>query len=147
MKVILLQDVKGSGKKDQVINVADGYAKNFLLPKGLAKEADTQNLNVLNAKKEAEARKQKILKEQAQKNADEISRITVQVCAKGGEGRLFGSVTSKEIAEALKAQTGVDIDRRKIILEEPIKQFGGYELEVKLFEGIKGKLKVTVKPQ
>lgn len=147
MKVILLQDVKGSGKKDQVINVADGYAKNFLLPRGLARQADAQNLNVLNAKKEAEARKLKLIKEQAQKNAEELAKITVTVSAKGGEERLFGSVTSKEIAEGLKAQTGLDIDRRKIILDEPIKQFGAYELEVRLYEGIKGKLKVMVKPQ
>lgn len=147
MKVIFLQDVKGSGKKGQVTNVADGYAKNFLFPKGLAKEADNQNLNALKAQKESEARKLERIKSEAKKNAEEFEKITVSVHAKGGEGRLFGSVTTKEIAESLKAQTGLDIDRRKIVLEEPIKQFGGYELEVRLSEGIKGKLKIMVVPQ
>lgn len=147
MKVILLQDVKGSGKKGQIVKVADGYAKNFLFPKGLAKEADANNLNTLKAQKDAEQRRLEQAKAEAKSTANELMQITVSVSAKGGEGRLFGSVTTKEIAESLKEQTGLDIDRRKIILDEPIKQFGGYELEVRLFEGIKGKLKIMVVPQ
>lgn len=147
MKVILLQDVKGSGKKGQIVKVADGYAKNFLFPKGLAKEADAHNLNTLKAQKDAQQRKLEQAKAEAERIADELLKTTVSLTAKGGEGRLFGSVTTKEIAESLKEQTGLDIDRRKIILDEPIKQFGGYELEVRLFEGIKGKLKIMVVPQ
>ena len=135
MKVVLLADVKGVGKKGELINAAEGYARNFLLPRKLAKEANAQVMNEL---KNAEASK-------AQRIAEALKDKTVRITAKAGQGgRLFGSVTAKEIAQEIKKQYGFDIDKRKIHLDTDIKAFGGYHIEVKLYNGITAKLAVSV---
>ncbi len=145
MKVIFIQDVKGQGKKGEEKNIADGYARNFLLPKGLAVEATAANLNNLKGQKESEAYR----KEQDIKAANEIKAkletITVKITAKAGEGgRLFGSVTTKDISDALKAQHGIDIDKRKIVLASDIKTVGEVTADAKLYPQITGKIKVCI---
>ncbi len=133
MKVVLKQDVQGSGKKGDIVNVSDGYAKNFLFKKGLATEATTQALNEINTKKAADAHKIQLEVDAAKALASELQGKTIKVPAKGGEnGKLFGSVTSKEVAEEIKKQLGQDIDKRKISLESEIKKFGTYTAEIKL---------------
>ena len=144
MKVILKQDVKGLGKKGQLVSTSDGYARNFLFPKGLAAEANAQAMSELKNKEDAERYRIKTETAAAQKAADEISGKTIRISAKAGQnGKLFGSVTAKEIAETLKSTFGVNVDKRKINVEE-IKQFGTYEFEVKLYTGISAKLYVMV---
>lgn len=145
MKVILTADVKGQGKKDQIIEVSDGYARNFLLPKKLAVPADAK---ALNEAKNKEASKQYKL-DTDKKNAEEIAKklLTIKVkfvYAAGPDKRLYGSVTSKEIAEALSREHGIEIDKRKITLASPIKSFGTFTADVKLFTGIDGKITVEV---
>ncbi len=148
MKVILLQDIKGTGKKGELINVSDGYARNFLFPRKLAREADAQAMNEL---KNAEQSKQyKIDTEtaQAKANAEKLKDQTIVIIGKAGKGdRLFGSVTSKEVAAELKKKFGIDVDKRKVVLESDIKSFGTYGCEVKLYTGVSAKLKVMVKPE
>jgi len=145
MKVILVADVKGKGKKGDVVNVPDGYAKNFLLPKKLAVEATNENMNILSGQKSSQQHKRDLEEAAAREAAAKMKDISVKVAAKGGTNeRLFGSVTSKEIAEELKKQFGIDIDKRKIVLDEPIKTFGTFILDVKLYPGIAGKLNVQV---
>ena len=125
MKVILKQDIKGVGKKDQIINAADGYARNFLFPKGLAVPADAGNLNNLKAKNEAQAAQKEKNLENSKKLAEELkTKILVIDVKAGSNGKLFGGVTSKEISEVLKKQLNVDIDKKKILLNEVIKQEG-----------------------
>ena len=144
MKVILKQDVKGLGKKGQMVNASDGYARNFLFPKGLASEANAQALSELKNKQDAEAYRIKTETAAAKANAERLSGKTIRVSAKAGQGgKLFGSVTAKEIAETLKKDFGVEVDKRKITVEE-IKQYGTYEFEVKLYTGIAAKLYVLV---
>ena len=144
MKVILKQDVKGLGKKGQLVSTSDGYARNFLFPKGLAAEANAQAMSELKNKEDAERYRIKTETAAAQKAADEITGKTIRISAKAGQnGKLFGSVTAKEIAETLKSTFGVNVDKRKINVEE-IKQFGTYEFEVKLYTGISAKLYVMV---
>lgn len=145
MKVILLQDVKGLGKKGDVANASDGYARNFLFPKGLAVEATEGNMKTLGEqKKSQQAKKEKEL-EEAKALAEKINAITVEIKTKAGEGgRLFGSVTGKEIAEALEKKHGIKVDKRKMVLPEPIKVLGVTEVEVKVYPGVSGKLKVHV---
>ena len=148
MKVILTQDVKGQGKKGEEKNIADGYARNFLLPRGLAIEATAANLNNLKGQKQSEAYR----KEQDMKAAEEIKskleKITVKITAKAGEGgKLFGSVTTKDIADALKAQHGIDIDKRKIVLDSDIKTTGEAVADAKLYPQITGKIKVCITAQ
>ncbi len=148
MKVIFIQDVKGQGKKGEEKNIADGYARNFLLPKGLAVEANKANLNNLKGQKESQAYK----KEQEIKAAEEIKAklegITVKLSAKAGEnGKLFGSITAKDIADALKAQHGIDIDKRKIVLGSDIKTTGDLTVDAKLYPQIVGKIKVSITAQ
>jgi len=145
MKVILKQDVKGLGKKDEMHEVSDGYARNFLLPKGLAVEANAANINEMNTKKEAEkARKQKELAK-AKELAKEIGSITVVIKAKAGEnGKLFGSITSKEIADKLKSDHNIEVDKRKIQLPDALKSLGTFELDVKLYPEVSSKLKVKI---
>lgn len=146
MKVILTQDVKGQGKKGQVINVSDGYARNFLLPKGLATEASASSMNELKNKEAAKQYKLATEKAAAQELAAKLAEITVEIkVGCGGDGRLYGSVTSKEIAEKLQEVYGITIDKRKILLDRPIKEYGTSQLEVKLYPEVVGKLKVTVK--
>ena len=125
MKVILLKDVKGTGVKGDVVNVSDGYARNFLFPKGLAVEATKSNLNELKNKERAQQKRIEQEKQEARELAKKISDITLVIKAKSGEnGKLFGSVTNKEIAQELKKQHNITIDRKKIVLDEPIKQLG-----------------------
>lgn len=145
MKVILQQDVKAQGKKGGIINVSDGYAKNFLIPKGLAVEANSVNMNLLNQKTKSEELKKKKELEEAKALADKISKVKVLLKAKSGEGgKLFGSITVKEIADQLKSQSGIDMDKRKIVLDEPIKTLGTKILDVRVYHDVIAKLSVQV---
>ena len=145
MKVILLDNIKGVGKKDEIINASDGYARNFLFPKKLAVEANNENLNKLKLKKQSEQHKRDVDKENAEKIAKELDEITLEIKVKAGEnGRIFGGVTSKEISEELKKQYKLDVDKKKIVLNENIKNIGSFDISIKLFEGVIGKLKVKV---
>jgi len=145
MKVILLQDVKGQGKKGQLIDVSDGYARNFLFPKKLAAEATP---DVINSRKIADAaakRRADIEKKAALELKAQLENMIVTLKAKAGTGgRLFGSVTTKEIADALKSQYKVDIEKNKFTIENPIKAFGTYEVKVKLYPEVSGIVKVKV---
>lgn len=145
MKVILLDNIKGVGKKDEIINASDGYARNFLFPKKLAIEANNENMSKLKAKKQSEQYKKDVNKENAEKIAKKLDDITLTIKVKAGEnGKIFGGVTSKEISEELKKQYKIDIDKKKIILNENIKNLGSFDISMKLFEGVTGKLKVKV---
>ena len=145
MKVVLLSDVKGQGKKGQVVNVSDGYARNFLFPKNLATPADNQIMNELKGKEEARLRQIELEKQAARDTAEKLKTVTVKIKAQAGaDSRIYGSVTSKEIAEQLAAQHKITIDKRKISLADPIKAFGTYLPEVKLYPEITGKITVVV---
>jgi len=145
MKVILQADVKGTGKKGQVFEVADGYARNFLFPKKLAIEATTGNVQDITHKKALEERRKEKEKEVAVELVGKLNALRIDVKTKTGEGgRLFGSVTSKEIVEALKKQHGVEVDKRKLELKEPIKALGNYEVHVKIYPDVIAKLQVQV---
>ena len=145
MKVVLLADVKGQGKKGQVVNVSDGYARNFLFPKNLAVQADNKVMNEIKGKEEARLRQIELEKQAARDTAEKLKTISGKIKAQAGsDGRIYGTVTSKEIAEQLKAQFGIEIDRRKITLTDPIKAFGTYMPEVKLYPEITGKITVVV---
>ncbi|HHY28388.1 MAG TPA: 50S ribosomal protein L9 [Desulfitobacterium dehalogenans] len=146
MKVILKADVKGLGKKGQVCEASDGYARNFLFPKGLAVEATSGNLNDLASKKANEEKKKEKEKQEAQALATKLSSLSVEIITKSGEGgKLFGSVTNKEIAEALKAKHGIDVDRRKLELKEPIKALGTFNVHAKLHPEVTAQFQVHVK--
>ena len=145
MKVILTADVKGQGKKDQIIDVSDGYARNFLLPKKLAVIADNQSLNESKNKEASKQHKIEVEKDAAKKTAAKLDEILVRfTLAAGPDHRLYGSVTAKEIAETLKKEHGIEIDKRKITLGEPIKSFGRFTAEVRLFPDITGKIHIEV---
>lgn len=145
MKVILLNDVKGSGKKGDLINVSDGYARNCLLPKKLAKEATPQAINELNNAKEALKFKTNEEIKKAKEHANVIDGKTVKISAKtGNEGKLFGSITAKEIALEIEKNFHITVDKRKISLKSEIKSLGSYECNVKLYNGINAKIKVMV---
>lgn len=145
MKVILTQDIKGVGKKDQIINANDGYARNYLFPKNLAVPADKGNLTNLQSKKTSEEHRKELEKEAAKETATKIEKITLKLPVKAGEnGKVFGSVTSKEIAESLEKQYEIKVDKKKIILAEPIKVLGTFQIDIKLYDGVIGKLKVNV---
>lgn len=145
MKVVLLADVKGSGKKGELVNVSDGYARNFLFPKKLAKEANAQAMNELKNAEEAKAYKIKTETDNAKKAAAVLEGKTVKLTAKAGQGgRLFGSVTAKEISEAVKQQFKVEVDKRKIVMDGDIKAFGTYNCEIRLYTGISAKIFVMV---
>ncbi|MBC8595500.1 50S ribosomal protein L9 [Qingrenia yutianensis] len=148
MKVIFLQDVKGKGKKGEIKNVSDGFAKNFLLPQKMAVEATAANLNAAKGKQESIQYHKDMEEENAKKLAEKIAQISLNISAKAGEnGKLFGSVTSKELSEILKKEHGFDIDKRKFVLPDGIKSEGAYTVDIKLHPGIVAKLKVTVKAQ
>ena len=139
MKVILKQDVKGKGKKGQMIEAAEGYARNFLIPKGLAVLATADAMNTMKMQAKAKAKADAEAKAAAQEIAEKLKSCQVKVAARGGEGgKLFGAVTNKEIAVALKEQHGMDVDAKKLILAEPIKTFGSYEVKAKLGYEISG---------
>lgn len=144
MKVVLKQDVKGLGKKGELVNTSDGYARNFLFPKGLACEANAQSMTELKNREQSEKYRIETETAAAKKAAAEISGKTIRITAKAGQnGKLFGSVTSKEIAEKINSEFGIKTDKRKIVVED-IKQFGTYEFEIKLYTGISAKLFVMV---
>ena len=145
MKVILLQDVKGQGKRGELKEVSDGYARNFLFPRKLAIEANSDNLNTYKLQEKAKAAKLAADKAQAQANADSLKEAVVKISAKAGSnGKLFGSITSKEIVEELKKQYGIELEKQKVILAEPIKSFGSYEAKCKFGFEIAGTLKILV---
>lgn len=145
MKVVLLQDVKAQGKKDQIIEVSDGYARNFLFPKKLAVPADAKVVNDIKSKQSSAKHREEVERENAKALAGKLADITVTIPAEAGtDGRFYGAVTSKDIAEALKAQTGIEADKRKIQLDAPIKAFGTYKIEVKLYAEVSGKFNVKV---
>lgn len=145
MKVVLLQDVKSIGKKGELVNVSDGYARNFLLPRKLVKEANAQAMNELKNAEAAREYKIKTETENAQKNAGALSGKTLKIYAKPGQsGRIFGSVTAKEIAEEIKKQFGIEVDKRKVVLPMDIKAFGTYNFDVKFYGGITASMSVAV---
>ena len=145
MKVILTQDVKGQGKKDLIINVSDGYARNFLFPKKLAVPADSSAINDVKNKEAAKQHKIDVERQQAKDIAKRLESITVKfIYAAGPDKRLYGSVTSKDIAEALTRDFGIDIDKRKILMNENIKSFGTFAVDVKLYADVTGKINVLV---
>lgn len=144
MKVILKQDVKGLGKKGEIVNASDGYARNFLFPRQLADEANSQAMSEYKNKQSAEAYKVETETAAAKADAARISGKTIKITAKAGaNGKLFGSVTSKEICAKLKEEFSIDVDKRKVSVSD-IKQFGTYEVEVKLYQGVSAKLYVMV---
>lgn len=145
MEVILIQDVKALGKKGDIVKVSDGYARNYILPKKLGLEATKQNLNELRLQKAAEAKKQQEILEEAQELAKKLNDITVRVTIKAGEGgKTFGSVSTKEISNAVKEQYGYDFDKKKLQLSEPIKNAGSYTVPVKLHPKVTAQMKVKV---
>lgn len=146
MKVILLENIKGVGKKDQVINAADGYARNYLLPKKLAVEANNENMSKLRDKENSNKYKKDLEKQAAEEIAKKLKNIVLTIVVKAGDnGKIFGGVTSKEIAEELNKQYQITIDKKKILLVQTIKTLGVFNVEIKLFEGVTGVLKVEVK--
>ena len=145
MKVVLLQDVKGQGKKNDVIEVSDGYARNFLFPRKLAVVADARAMNDVMNKRSSQEHKIEVEKTNARELAQKIEQSKVVIKAEAGaDGRVYGAVTAKDIAEALKAQFSLDVDKRKIVLDAPIKAFGTYIVDIKLYSGIVAKLNVQV---
>ena len=145
MKVILTQDVKGLGKKDQMVNASDGYARNYLLPKKLAVEPTANNINLMNQKNESIRNKKIKDIELAQKVVEKLKELNLEFKVKTGDnGKLFGAITSKEIAQELNDRHGIEVDKKKVVLAEPIKCTGSYEVEIKLYANISGKLKVSV---
>lgn len=145
MKVILQQDVKGQGKKGQMVEVSEGYARNFLLPRKLAIAATTDAINTMNLKEKARKAEEARQKAEAEATVDKLKECMVKLTAKAGNGgRLFGAVTTKEISEGLKAQFNIDIPKQKLVLDEPIKAFGSYQIKAKLGFEVVGTVYVSV---
>lgn len=145
MKVILLENVKGVGKKDEIINANDGYARNFLFPKNLAIEANSTNLSKLKSKQDSASFKKSEEKKNAEEMKEKLSKIVLKINVKAGEnGKIFGGVTAKEISEQLKKQYNYNIDKKKIDIKETIKTIGMFTIDLKLFEGVVGKLKINI---
>ncbi|MDR2649600.1 MAG: 50S ribosomal protein L9 [Clostridiales bacterium] len=145
MKVILLQELRGIGKKGQIIETSDGHARNYLIPRKLAIEATAHHINEIDAKRQAEQRRQTSELESAQALGKSLSQAKVRIAVKTGEnGRLFGSVTNKEIASVLSAKTGLAIDKKKVILDEPIKTIGEKQVEVKLHAQVSARITVEI---
>lgn len=145
MKVILKADIKGVGKKDEVINASDGYARNFLFPKNLAVEANNENMAKLKAKQNSVKFQKDQEREEAKKVAEKFTKILLKIKVKAGEnGKIFGGVSAKEIAQELEKQYQIKVDKKKIELKETIKTLGIQTVEIKLFEGVIGKLKIDV---
>ena len=151
MQVILKEDLKGCGKKEDLVNVSDGYARNFLIPRGIAVEASKSNVNIMKSRKEAQRTRVDREHTSAESNAGKLEHINLVIKGKSGGGeansRLFGSITGKDISDELKAQYGIDIDKKRIVLDEPIKTLGEKIVDVKLFAGVGAKLKITVVPE
>ena len=148
MKVVLLEDIRGTGKKGELVNVSDGYARNFLFPRKLAKEADAQAMTERRNAEQSRLHKIAVETAQAEENKKKLEGQTLNMTAKAGQGgRLFGSVTSKEIANEIKQKYGLNVDKRKIVLDSDIKAFGTYNCEVKLYTGISANIKVMVTEQ
>lgn len=145
MKVILLTDVKGMGKRGDVVNASDGHARNFLIPRKLAVPADKQNMNELNAKKSSEAHKKDLEKKEAERIKEKLEKEVLKLKVKAGEnGKTFGSITSKEIADGIEKEFKESVDKKKIVTKDQIKQIGVYTVDLKLFEGVICKLKIDV---
>ena len=145
MKVILQQDVRGQGKKGQLVEVSEGYARNFLLPRKLAIAATPDAINTLSLKEKARKAEEARLKAEAEATAEKLKECMVKLTAKAGSGgKLFGAVTTKEISEGLKEQFGVDVPKQKLVLEEPIKAFGSYQVKAKLGFEVNGTVYVSV---
>ncbi|MBO4354081.1 MAG: 50S ribosomal protein L9 [Clostridia bacterium] len=145
MKVVLLQDVRSLGKKGELVNVSDGYARNFLFAKKLALEATPQVMSELKSKDDAKRHQIEVDIQNAKETAKKLEGVVVKIKAQAGaDGKLYGSVTTKEIAEQLLAQSGIEVDKRKIQLPEPIKAFGPYALDVKLYTDVNGKINIVV---
>lgn len=145
MKVLLLQDVKSQGKKDQIIEVSEGYARNFLFPKKLAIPADAKAINDAKNRQSSKEHKISVERDAARELAKKLEEITIKLTAESGaDGRFYGAITSKDISEGLKAQFGIEIDKRKIVLDAPIKAYGTYKIDVKLYTDVSGKLTVMV---
>ena len=145
MKVILLDNIKGVGKKDEIINASDGYARNYLFPKKLAIEATKENLGKLESKNEANKFKKQNEKNEAEEIAKQLKEITLTIKVKAGEnGKIFGGVTSKEISENLKNQYKIEVDKKKIEVKETIKNLGRFNINIKLYEGVNAKLNVNI---
>lgn len=148
MKVILLQDIKGVGKKDEIINANDGYARNFLFPKKMALEATKDNLLKLQDKKNSVQHKKNLEIEENKKIAEKINKIELKLAVKAGEnGKIFGGVTSKEIAEELKNKHQIEVDKKKIVLKETIKTIGRFNVEIKFGDGVGAKLMLIIKAE
>ena len=145
MKLILTKDVKGQGKKDQIIEVSDGYARNFLLPRKLAAPADSKVMNELRTKEEANEYRAREEKKAAEALAERLSHLTVKIkCAAGADCRLYGAVTAKDVAEVLDREYGIKVDKRKITMNEQIRTFGVFPVEVRLHADVTGKFTVVV---
>ncbi len=145
MKVILTQDVKSQGKKDQIIEVSDGYARNFLFPKKLAIPADAKAINEAKNKEASRLHKIEVEKANAKELAEKLDSLLVKIHGKSGaDGRLYGAITPKDIADTLKKDFGIEIDKRKIDIDDPIKSHGRYDLEVKLYTDIVGKIHLLI---
>lgn len=145
MKVILKADIKGVGKKNEIINAADGYARNFLLPKNLAVEANTANMSILKSENDSKQYKKDTEKEEAKKISEKMNNLVLDIKVKAGEnGKIFGGVSAKEISEMLDKEHKIKIDKKRIELKETIKTLGIHTVNIRLFEGIVGKLKINV---
>ncbi len=148
MKVILIKDVKGSGKEGDVLNVADGYARNYLLARGFAIEATAKNINDLAGKKAAEQHRLEVAKNEAVNTARSIHGATVTVRAKAGQGgKLFGSVTAATVSELIRDQLGESVDKKKIVLNSEIKSYGDYTADVRMTQGVTAKINIKVVPE
>ena len=146
MKVILLKDIKGTGKKDQILEISDGYARNYLLPRKLAREATAEALNSVERALSADKHREEVKRQEAEKMARDLKGKVVQLSVRGGEnGKIYGSVTNDQIAAAMKEQLGIEVDKRKIEVEEPIKNAGQAFFNLKLMAGISTRLIVNVK--
>lgn len=146
MIVILKRDVKGTGKAGEVVKVSDGYARNMLLPKGLAEEATKNNVHTLEKARAKREEEEAQARAEAEKQAEEMKKMRVTIVTKAGEGgKLFGSITTKDIAAALEEQCGIKVDKRKIVLDQPIKEIGTTRVKVKIYPEITGVIAVEVK--
>ena len=146
MKVILLQDIKGTGKKDQIVEISDGYARNYLIPRKMVREATAEAVNAIEKARDADRHREEVRRQEAEKRSRELKGKVIQLEVKGGEnGKLYGSITNDQIAAALKAQHGIEVDKRKLEQEEPIKKAGQSFVTLKLYPGISTRMIVNVK--